>query len=241
MEVTPDRSETFVGANGITPNRFLTKSTHRPAFVSYYPQDGKTRGRTFYNEEAWRILSLKIPPLKKNGGSLPDICGLCSKWKGLLDKAINQRNGSREKEDVGPDFIETIQSYRRQYVVRGIVLSDAPSEMQKKERSYLFVMERMDRDSTCLSQVARRLNLNRREQEIVRLLIGGLGNKEIAFALGLSLNTVKGYMKLLMGRLGVRNRVGIISFLLTQNSDSGNPIHLLPQSPQITPQPLKFA
>jgi DNA-binding NarL/FixJ family response regulator len=113
--------------------------------------------------------------------------------------------------------------------------------MQRKEQSYLFVMERMDRDRTCFSQLPRRLNLSRREQEMVRLIVGGLGNKEITFALGSSsLNTVKGYMKLLVGRLGVRNRVGIIPFLLTQNAGSLDPIPLLSQSPNLTLYPSKF-
>jgi hypothetical protein len=114
MEAIRDRSVTPVGAKGVSRNRFLTRSTHHPAFVFYYLHDGNPRGSTSYNKEAWRILSLKVPSLKKNGGSLPDMCSLCSKWKGLLDKAINQRTGSREREDAAPDFIEIIQSYRRQ-------------------------------------------------------------------------------------------------------------------------------
>jgi DNA-binding CsgD family transcriptional regulator len=224
------------GENKITLNRPRASSSRHPAFVFYYPQDRKNRGHIFYNEEAWHILSLKVPPLKQNGVSSPDIYGVCSKWKRLLDKAINRGSGSVDKEAADPNFIENFQSYRRQYVVRGIVLSDAPPDTQNK-RSYLFVMERMDQDRSHLARAARQLNLNRREQEIVRLLVGGLGNKEIAFALGLSLNTVKGYMKLLMGKLGVRNRLGIISILLAQNSD----FHPFPQPLQIISPPSEIA
>jgi DNA-binding CsgD family transcriptional regulator len=238
METRLEQLEGFAGLDHIALYGPRSKSSHHAAFIFYCPQGGKTRGRIFYDEEAWRILSLKVPPLRKNGGSSPDIYSLCSKWKGLLAKAIDQRSGSGEEETGDPNFIETIQSYRRQYAVRGIVLSDAISDTQKKERSYLFVMERMDQDSDSLSRAVRQLSLNRREQEIARLLVRGLGNKEIAFALGLSLNTIKGYMKLLMGRLGVRNRVGIISMLLTQDSDSLNSFYPLPQPPQMTSPPL---
>jgi DNA-binding CsgD family transcriptional regulator len=239
METARDQLETFVEARDITPNgRLRTKSSHHPAFVFYYPRDGKDRGRIFYNEEAWRILSLKVPPLKKGGGSPSNISSLCSKWKGLLDKTINQQSGSAQKGAAAPKFIETIQSYRRQYLVKGIILLEAPLDTRKKERSYLFVMERTEHESVNLLKAARQLNLNRREQEIVRLLVKGLGNKEIAFALGLSLNTVKGYMKLLMGRLRVRNRVGIISILLTQSPDSIDSVQPLPQLPQFTLPPL---
>jgi len=235
-----EQPEMSLRVSDLTPNSHRARSSHHPAFLFYYPQNGKPRGRVFYNEEAWRILSMKVPPLRKNGGSSLDICSLCSKWKGLLDKAINQRAGSDEKEAAAPSSIETIQSYRRQYVVKGIVLLDDLSNTEKKERSYLFVLERMEQDSMHLSQAARHLNLNRREQEIVRLLVGGLGNKEIAFALGLSLNTIKGYMKLLMGKLKVRSRTEIISILLTGAPDFTKPFHQFPPSPQMTSPSLKL-
>ncbi len=62
--------------------------------------------------------------------------------------------------------------------------------------------------------IFRRLNLSPREQEIVRMLLAGSSNKEIAGSLGISLNTVKGYMKLLSRKLGVNNRAGIIAAVL---------------------------
>ncbi len=232
--------EMALGFSDMVPSGHRTKSSHHPAFIFYYPQNGKPRGRIFYNEEAWRILSMKVPPVRKNGGSTPDICNLCAKWKELLDKATSERGGVDGKDAVPSNIIETIQSYRRQYAVKGIVLLDDVSDTHKKERSYLFVLERMDQDSMHLSRAVRQLNLNRREQEIVRLLIRGLGNKEIAHTLGLSLNTVKGYMKFLMGKLSARSRVEIVSILLTENSDSKNSFQPFPPTPQTTSPSLRL-
>ncbi len=209
-----EQPEMPVNASDITLDR--AKSSHL-AFVFYYPNNGKPRGRIFYNEEALRILSTKVSPPQNNGDFFSEILSLCTKWKGLLDKSIQQRSGSGEKESVLPGFIEVIQSYQKQYEVKGIILSDDFSNTQKQERSYLFVLERTDQGSMHLSRAARNLNLNRREQQIVRLLIRGLGNKEIAHTLGLSLNTVKGYMKFLMRKLAVRSRVEIVSVLLTDS------------------------
>ena len=240
MKTGLEQPEMTSGVSDITPNSHRSKSSHHPAFLFYYPQNGIHRGRVFYNEEAFHILSMKVPPLRKNGGFPLDICSLCSKWKGELDKAINRRAGSDEKEAVAPISIETLQSYRRQYVVKGIVLLDDLSNTHKKERSYLFVLERMEQDSMHLSWAARQLNLNRREQEIVRLLVRGLGNKEIAFALGLSLTTIKGYMKLLMGKLNVRSRTEIVSLLLTVGPDLTNSFHQFPPSPQIVSPSLRL-
>ncbi len=66
-----------------------------------------------------------------------------------------------------------------------------------------------------LAMVFRQYQLSPREQEVVRLLFDGLGNREIAEALGLSLNTVKGYLKLLTRKMGTGSRMGILSCLLS--------------------------
>jgi DNA-binding CsgD family transcriptional regulator len=50
-----------------------------------------------------------------------------------------------------------------------------------------------------------------REKEIIRLLLAGNGNKEIADALRLTLNTVKSYIKLLTRKLGVSGRAEIVA------------------------------
>jgi two-component system response regulator DevR len=49
--------------------------------------------------------------------------------------------------------------------------------------------------------------LSLRELEILRLIAQGLTNKEIGSQLCLSENTVKGYVKEILAKLGVRNRV----------------------------------
>jgi DNA-binding NarL/FixJ family response regulator len=49
--------------------------------------------------------------------------------------------------------------------------------------------------------------LNMRELQVLRLIAQGLTNKEIGGQLHLSENTVKGYVKEILAKLGVRNRV----------------------------------
>jgi DNA-binding NarL/FixJ family response regulator len=110
-----------------------------------------------------------------------------------------------------------LESHRRKYVVKGTALSGNPTLQEEKQ--YLFLIERASPKSANLSMVFRQYKLNNREQEIVRLLLLGNSNKEIASDLGLSENTVKGYMKLLMGKLGVNNRAGIIAALLAGKSE----------------------
>jgi two-component system, NarL family, nitrate/nitrite response regulator NarL len=57
--------------------------------------------------------------------------------------------------------------------------------------------------------------LNARENQIVRLLLDGKTNREIASDLGITERTVKHYMTVLMQKLNVRNRVEAV--IATQN------------------------
>ena len=80
----------------------------------------------------------------------------------------------------------------------------------------MFILERVRSDLLNISKIAREWNLNTREQDILQLLFSDMSNKEIAHALGLTLNTVKTYIKHLMRKLGVSSRAGIISHILIE-------------------------
>lgn len=59
-------------------------------------------------------------------------------------------------------------------------------------------------------RVAERLHLSVREEQIVRLLLHGKQNREIAVALHLSEKTVKSYMSGLMTKMHARNRLEVV-------------------------------
>jgi len=59
-------------------------------------------------------------------------------------------------------------------------------------------------------RAAERLKLSVREEQIVRLLLVGKQNREIAEALDLSEKTVKSYMSNLMAKLNARNRLEVV-------------------------------
>ncbi|HHT9137329.1 MAG TPA: response regulator transcription factor [Candidatus Wunengus sp. YC60] len=203
-------------SNIVTHRNPVANQVSPAAFIIYRPETKPAKNSVFYNEEAWRILSFSISDIteKKGKAPFPDISAFCSKWKGLYDKILAEQNitsqdGNREV------FIDVFQSHRRKYAVRAIELSGNPSNIQKHEKQYLFTLERVCHNNVNLSKNIRQWSLNKREQEIVQLILADRCNKEIAGALGLSLNTVKGYLKLLMRKLGASSRAGIISILLT--------------------------
>ena len=66
------------------------------------------------------------------------------------------------------------------------------------------------RDASLRKLAARAIKLSIREDQIVKLLLRGRTNKEIANQLNISEKTVKHYMTLLMQKLNVRNRLEVI-------------------------------
>ena len=71
----------------------------------------------------------------------------------------------------------------------------------------------LERDSarvTSFSKVTERFHLTVREQEMVGLLTFGLTSKEIADRMNISPNTVKTFFRLVMTKMGVSTRSGIV-------------------------------
>lgn len=66
------------------------------------------------------------------------------------------------------------------------------------------------RNASLRKIAAQAIKLSIREDQIVRLLLRGRTNKEIAISLGISEKTVKHYMTVLMQKLQVRNRLEVV-------------------------------
>ncbi len=66
------------------------------------------------------------------------------------------------------------------------------------------------RNTSLRRAAADALRLSTREEQVLRLLLRGMTNREIAGELSLSDKTVKHYMTILMQRLHVRNRIEVV-------------------------------
>ncbi len=75
-------------------------------------------------------------------------------------------------------------------------------------------------DFTLNETEAKRLNLSKRELEVLRLMAEGLSNQEIAEKLFVSLNTVKTHSGQLFEKMGVKRR--------TQAVDLGKKLSIIP-------------
>jgi DNA-binding NarL/FixJ family response regulator len=101
-----------------------------------------------------------------------------------------------------------LTSGRRRYLCRAFAL-----EYESRGRSAPAIAITVER-SNVLGDLAVRFRLTGREVEVVRHLAGGLTSKEIAARMNLSPNTVKAFFRLVMTKMGVTNRAGVIGRLV---------------------------
>jgi DNA-binding CsgD family transcriptional regulator len=194
------------------------------AYIIYRPKTSGMDEMVSYNTTAYRIFSFPTGDSTQTNDVREDISALCRKWKKILVKKVPTIKGPDERADVTPTFLDLYQSGKRSYLVKGLMLSARSMASLEREGYYLFILERIGSDVFNIARIARELNLSKREQDLIQLLLTDSGNKQIAHTLGLSLNTVKTYLKLLMRKLGVTSRAGIIAVLirkLSQTSSSG--------------------
>jgi len=184
-------------------------------FIFFRPATPTHPEQLYYNEDACSILARYAQSQGIQTDIPPYVLSLCMMWSETLEIHLGQvRSSGSVNGGTGMCHIALLESEKRKYVVKATALSGSPGSQGEKQ--YLFVMERAPAESANLSMIFRKYKLTIREQEIVRLLLVGGSNKEIAHRLRLSENTIKGYMKLLMRKLGVNNRAGIIAALLVE-------------------------
>jgi DNA-binding CsgD family transcriptional regulator len=75
-------------------------------------------------------------------------------------------------------------------------------------------VERVVSDRDPIFEVANRYNLTERERETLCGISMGLPSKELAQLMGISPNTVKAFLRMIMIKMGVTTRAGIVANLL---------------------------
>ncbi len=154
------------------------------------------------NTEAVRILTFPDPPGKVQ----------------RLDASLAGKIRSMFVEKRPPyRVVEEFRSAKRTYSCRSF-----PLQIQHTNGSHpkhgsspspgwlLVVLERASNESVTIAELSERFGLTLREQETVKYLLEGLTSKEIAQRMEISPNTVKAFIRLVMVKLNVSTRSGII-------------------------------
>jgi DNA-binding CsgD family transcriptional regulator len=106
----------------------------------------------------------------------------------------------------------SFRSGRRRYICRSFLVE--PQDDGRLPVEVALVLERRPRVPIDFSEVSRYFHLSRREGETVELLIDGLTTKDVAQRMGISPNTVKQFVRLIMSKMGVTTRWGILGKLM---------------------------
>jgi len=152
----------------------------------------------YHNPEAANILVFHGQDGRSNGnGAVAD--ALPRELQAVLFKA----EGRSHIMLSGADF----RSGKRRYRCRVFVLARSGKAAQA---TTAVLLERLAPGSRDLSAVAKQFRLTLREQETVELLTLGLTSKEIASRMNISPNTVKAFFRMVMTKMAVSTRAGIV-------------------------------
>jgi DNA-binding CsgD family transcriptional regulator len=102
-------------------------------------------------------------------------------------------------------------SGKRKYV--GLAIPLANWRRPPAAGAVAVVLERNGVASWRAADVSESFHLTEREREVVELLIQGLTNKEIAGRMNISPNTVRAFIRMVMGKFGVSTRSGIVGIV----------------------------
>ena len=103
------------------------------------------------------------------------------------------------------------KSGRRRYRCRVFMLDSSSNTNSQLQPRVVVMLEREPKQHVDITQWSNDFQLTGRERETVRLLMRGFTSKEIAQAMNISPNTVKSFLKLVMAKVGVSNRTGLVA------------------------------
>jgi DNA-binding CsgD family transcriptional regulator len=108
----------------------------------------------------------------------------------------------------GGTLVSRFQSGRRIYSCRSFPVNSMANG--HSQASLAVLLERAVSKSTPVSKLFDGFNLTVREQEVSQYLLEGLTSKQIARRMEISPNTVKAFLRLIMVKMGVSTRSGIV-------------------------------
>jgi DNA-binding CsgD family transcriptional regulator len=107
-----------------------------------------------------------------------------------------------------PGFVSEIRSGKRRYMCTALAIDNSANSANPI--TYALLLERWTRTSVDLPRVALKYGLTPRETELVQNLVLGLTTKEIAVRMKVSPSTVNAFLHLVMVKMGVKTRSGVV-------------------------------
>ena len=179
------------------------------------------------------------PPIPEVGLVLMDetlrVVG-CDRGAAAILKFSSDPDGSGRR--IPAEILESIQSRTRagvpyskmrfptasgEYVCRSYLVESEDGLLSG--RLVALHLERASMGDLAIRDISSRYHLSEREEETLKGVLMGLSTKEVADQMAISPNTVKAYIRLIMIKLGVTTRWGIIAKVIgsrESTDESGN-------------------
>jgi DNA-binding CsgD family transcriptional regulator len=155
------------------------------------------------NVEAIQVLTFPSAPEK-----IPHLEGWLTKR--IRESLVNRGSPATLR------FVGQFKSARRTYDCCPFPLNKPIAPMPSRP-ALVLLLERRTNGGVRLAEVCTRFGLTPREQATVRLLFEGLTTKEIGQRMKISPNTVKAFLRLVMVKMDVSTRSGIIGRIAGSN------------------------
>jgi DNA-binding NarL/FixJ family response regulator len=137
--------------------------------------------------------------------------------KGVLER-IRQANSGE-----GLALLTSLRAGGVEYTCRVYFMDSYKDNSSVAERILAFVIDKNWADKhAATSEVATHFNLTEREREVFKWLCVGLTDKQIADKMEISPNTVKCFVRLIMIKMGVGTRTGVMAKILA-HADAKTP------------------
>lgn len=126
-------------------------------------------------------------------------------------------------------IVKALRMGAKGYLIKQEIEAIAPALKAVMSGQSVFGSEIVSRLPSLIQQTGRaeyelsHYGINERELEVIRLIAGGLNNREIATTLYLSEGTVRNYLTVILDKLGLRDRTQLAVFYITGKSFGAEP------------------
>jgi len=203
-QVISSEAVATVGGGRLKKGNQVHTAPTRPGLIVV---DNSSLGIVAYNGEALQILTYPDRP---------------EKIRHLDTWLANKIRTDLAERQSPPGFVEEYRSARRMYLCRSFPLdlkSAHNGNGSASSNGLLIVMlERRSNEAVKISEISERFGLTARERETVQYLLEGFTSKEIAQRMKISPNTVKAFLRLVMVKMNVSTRSGIIGRIVGPRS-----------------------
>lgn len=174
--------------------------------------------------EGMVVLDSKLQPIAFGGGAESILEDLRRDSNGdganaaALPPALRELLQNKHRSDLTAAKMR-LSVDNRQYSCRAFAIR--PSNGFLNEPLVVLYIKRMSSEKDEARRIAAKYHLTEREQEALIGISLGLTSKELAIRMNISPNTVNSFLRLIMIKMGVTTRSGIVGKLLKQNIQPG--------------------